>query len=352
MPMATNALMHSGRYAQALSVWGDFSAHARARGDVVGLALAHAFRAATHWHAGSLDEAIADADLSMHVGPARVSALTAAFALAFKIEALVLRGELNEARTALAGAAGPEDQLPSPIVLSARGRLRFAEGRMLEALEDMRLVGRVVEQWQTANSALAPWRAEAALALRALGKTAQARELIAEEVAVARRWGDPWLLGQALRAQALVGPPEDRLAVLEEAVTVLRVSEARLELARTLLELGVALGDTGLPGPAREALREALELATECAAPAIAERARDALIAAGGRPRRAAASGPLALTPTERRVARIAAAGVPNREIAQTLFVTEKTIETHLASAYRKLGIRARGQLAGALSGP
>ncbi len=349
---ATNALMHSGRYAQALSVWGDFSAHARARGDVVGLALAHAFRAATHWHAGSLDEAIADADLSMHVGPARVSALTAAFALAFKIEALVLRGELNEARTALAGAAGPEDQLPSPIVLSARGRLRFAEGRMLEALEDMRLVGRVVEQWQTANSALAPWRAEAALALRALGKTAQARELIAEEVAVARRWGDPWLLGQALRAQALVGPPEDRLAVLEEAVTVLRVSEARLELARTLLELGVALGDTGLPGPAREALREALELATECAAPAIAERARDALIAAGGRPRRAAASGPLALTPTERRVARIAAAGVPNREIAQTLFVTEKTIETHLASAYRKLGIRARGQLAGALSGP
>ena len=57
---ATNALMHSGRYAQALAVWGDFSAHARARGDVVGPALAHAFRAATHWHAGALDEAIAD----------------------------------------------------------------------------------------------------------------------------------------------------------------------------------------------------------------------------------------------------------------------------------------------------
>ncbi len=347
---ATNALMHSGRYAQALSVWSDFSAYARARGDVVGLALAHAFRAATHWHAGSLDEAIADADLAMHVGPARVSALTSAFALAFKIEALVLRGELEEARTALARAAGPADQLPSAIVLSARGRLRFAEGRMLEALEDMRVVGRLVEQWQTTNSTLAPWRAEAALALHALGEEAEARQLIADEVIVARRWGDPWLLGQALRTHALVGPPGERVTMLDEAVGLLRSSEARLELARTLLELGVVHADAGRTGPAREALREALELAAECAAPAVVERARGALIAAGGRPRRAAATGPLALTPTERRVARIAAAGVPNREIAQTLFVTEKTVETHLASAYRKLGIRARGQLAGALS--
>src|SRR5581483_12004901 len=127
---------------------------------------------------------------------------------------------------ALAGAAGPEDQLPSPIILSTRGRLRFAEGRMLEAAEDMRLVGRIVEQWQTANSALAPWRAEAALALHALGEEAEARELIATEVRVARRWGDPWLLGQALRAQALVGPPGERLSVLGEAVELLRGSEA------------------------------------------------------------------------------------------------------------------------------
>ncbi len=349
---ATNALMHCGRYAQAQAVWGDFIAHARERGDVVGLSLAHAFRAAAHWRAGSLDGAVADVDLAMHVGPAHVSALTAAFALAFKIEALVLRGELDEARVALARATGPEDQLPSPIVLSARGRLRFAEGRMVEALEDMRLVGRMVAQWQTANSTLAPWRAEAALALHALGEEAEARELIAAEVTVARAWGDPWLLGQALRAQALVGPPDELLGRLDEAVELLRSSEARLELALTLLQLGVAHAEAHLTGPARTALREAFELAAECAAPAVAERARDALIAAGGRPRRAAATGPLALTPTERRVARIAAAGAPNREIAQTLFVTEKTVETHLASAYRKLGIRARGQLAGALSAP
>jgi DNA-binding CsgD family transcriptional regulator len=347
---ATNALMHSGHYRQAIAVWGDFMAHARARGDVVGVSLAHAFRAAAHWHAGSLDEAIADADLSMHIGPARVSALTAAFALAFKAEALVLRGDLDAARTTVARAAGPEDQLPSPILLSARGRLRLAEGRLVDALEDMRLVGRLVEQWMSDNTALAPWRAEAALALHGLGETAEARELIAREVADARGWGDPWLLGQALRAQALVGPEAERISVLGDAVALLRASEARLELGLALLELGVAQHASGHARPARQALREVLELATDCAAPAVADRARIALIAAGGRPRRAAATGPLALTPTERRVARIAASGAGNREIAQTLFVTEKTIETHLASAYRKLGIRARGQLAAALT--
>jgi DNA-binding CsgD family transcriptional regulator len=133
-------------------------------------------------------------------------------------------------------------------------------------------------------------------------------------------------------------------------VALLRASEARLELALALLELGVAQHASGHARSARQALREVLELATDCAAPAVADRARAALIAAGGRPRRAAATGPLALTPTERRVARLAASGAGNREIAQTLFVTEKTIETHLASAYRKLGIRARGQLAAALT--
>ena len=245
---------------------------------------------------------------------------------------------------------GPRISCPVPILLSARGRLRLAEGRLLDALEDMRLVGRLVEQWMSDNTALAPWRAEAALALHGLGETDEARELIAREVADARRWGDPWLLGQALRAQALVGPEGERISVLGEAVALLRASEARLELALALLELGVAQHASGLRWSARQALREVLELATDCAAPAVADRARAALIAAGGRPRRAAATGPLALTPTERRVARLAASGAGNREIAQTLFVTEKTIETHLASAYRKLGIRARGQLAAALT--
>ena len=131
---------------------------------------------------------------------------------------------------------------------------------------------------------------------------------------------------------------------------MLRPSEARLELARALAELGIAESDADQRPVARDHLREATEIAEECAAPGVAQRARTALIAAGGRPRRSAATGPLALTPTERRIARLAADGTSNRRIAQSLFITEKTVETHLANTYRKLGIRVRGELAGALA--
>ena len=73
--------------------------------------------------------------------------------------------------------------------------------------------------------------------------------------------------------------------------------------------------------------------------------------AAGARPRSAARSGPGSLTPSERRVAKLAAEGRTNREIAQTLYVTPKTVEVHLSRAYRKLGVGSRRELLPALSG-
>ncbi|HEX5225033.1 MAG TPA: LuxR C-terminal-related transcriptional regulator, partial [Solirubrobacteraceae bacterium] len=347
---AASALILSGRYAQSIAVCDDFIAHARARGDLPGLALAHAFRASGHWHAGSLDQALAESELATGLAPPAVAAVASSFALTFRIEALVLRGDIEQARMTLPAATGPADQLPSALLLSARGRLRLAEGRTLEALEDMRAVGGLLDRWQAPNSAFAPWRAEAALALHSMGDLGGARKLIEDELHSAGRWGDPWLLGQAMRAQALVGAVARRIPVLDDAVEVLRPSEARLELARALAELGIAEGEAGRRRVAREHLREATEIAEECAAPAVAQRARQALIAAGGRPRRSAATGPLALTPTEDRIARLAAEGMSNRRIAQSLFITEKTVETHLANAYRKLGIRVRGELAAALT--
>ncbi len=346
---AVGALILSGRYAQSIAVCDEFIAHARARGDLPGLAVAHAFRASGHWHAGSLQEALADSELATQLAPPEVAAVAAAFALAFRIEALVLRGDLDEARMTLPSATGPADQLPTALLLSARGRLRLAEGRLVEAVEDMRAVGRLVDRWQAPNSAFAPWRAEAAIALHAMGDHSGAQQLIDDEVRSAGKWGDPWLLGQAMRAQALVGPAGRRIPILGEAVELLRPSEARLELARTLAELGMAEHEAGLGRVVREHLREATEIAEGCGAPAVAQRARAGLIAAGGRPRRAAATGPPSLTPTEHRIARLAADGTTNRRIAQSLFITEKTVETHLASAYRKLGIRVRGELTDAL---
>ena len=82
----------------------------------------------------------------------------------------------------------------------------------------------------------------------------------------------------------------------------------------------------------------------------LEERALQELLAAGARPRRAPASGRAALTPSELRVAELAAAGHTNRDIAQRLFVTQKTVEAHLARTFRKLGIESRAQLAAALT--
>ncbi|HJT03138.1 MAG TPA: helix-turn-helix transcriptional regulator, partial [Pseudonocardiaceae bacterium] len=96
-------------------------------------------------------------------------------------------------------------------------------------------------------------------------------------------------------------------------------------------------------------LRRALDLAARCGATPLVERAREEALAAGARPRRPWASGVHALTPSELRVARLAAQAMSNREIAQALFITTKTVSDHLTSAYRKLNISSRDQLATAM---
>jgi DNA-binding NarL/FixJ family response regulator len=140
--------------------------------------------------------------------------------------------------------------------------------------------------------------------------------------------------------------------LLEEAVAVLEASSARLEHARALAALGATLRRARRPGEAREPLRRALELAAACDATGLAEHVRTELYASGARPRTDALAGAAALTASERRVAELAATGETNRDVAQALFVTPKTVEVHLSNAYRKLGIRSRRELAAALAEP
>ena len=142
----------------------------------------------------------------------------------------------------------------------------------------------------------------------------------------------------------------EALAWLEEAAALLDGSTARLEQAKALTALGRALRADRRPSEAREPLQRAVELAEACGAGRIGEVARAELAASGARPRRTALSGVAALTPSEERVARLAADGMTNREVAQQLFVTPKTVEVHLSNAYRKLGIRSRRELADALA--
>jgi DNA-binding NarL/FixJ family response regulator len=192
-------------------------------------------------------------------------------------------------------------------------------------------------------------RSGAAQALLRLGEHERARDLAEAELADARVFAAPRALGIALRIAGLARGGEQGLELLGESVAALRSSPALLERAHSLAEFGAALRRAGQRAAAKEPLAEALDLAAHCGARPLAARAREELKATGARPRREWRTGVEALTPSELRVARLAAEGRSNREIAHELYVTLKTIEGHLARAYAKLGIDGRGQLADAL---
>ena len=198
-----------------------------------------------------------------------------------------------------------------------------------------------------ANGTWVAWRCHAAAAHAALderdaGARRWPRSRSRSRAASARRD----TLGTALGVLGVVGGD---LAQLREACETLARSPLRVEHARALVELGVALDRGGHRDEARERLRDGLERAHRCGATALADRALDALVATGARPRRPALADADALTPSERRVSALAADGMTNKEIAQALFVTVNTVETHLRHSYRKLGINSRAQLAGRL---
>ncbi len=237
-------------------------------------------------------------------------------------------------------------------LLAARGRLRLAELRPAAALGNLLAAGDLFARLHVATPSAAPWRSDAALAQLALGARAEARTLAAEELALARAFNGPRTLGIALRAAGLAEGGRRGIELLRQAERVLERSGARLEHARAMADLGAALRRAGQRAESREILRPALDLAHRCGALALTERTRTELVAAGGRPRRLVLSGLDSLTPSERRAAQLAAAGLPNREIAQNLFITARTVEGHLTPAYQKLAITSREHLAAALAPP
>ena len=235
-------------------------------------------------------------------------------------------------------------------LLAARGRLRLAELRPAVALNDLLAAGELLSRLRITSPAIPPWRSDAALAQLALSATAEARALAAEEVTLAEAYNARRPLGIALRAAGLTEDGTRGIELLRQAVRVLEGSAARLEHARAMTDLGAALRRAGQRAESRETLRAALDLAHRCGALTLTERTRTELIAAGGRPRRLVLSGLDSLTPSERRVAQLAAAGLANRDIAQHLFITTRTVEGHLTHAYQKLAITSREQLPAALA--
>ena len=322
--------------------------NARNEGHATRQGIIHGLRAAIALAMGSLHDAEVEAETGMLLleEPHFVVLQLVATAIVVHVErgALETAAELAQTGGRLAVSG---NQVYAVEYMTARGRLRIAQDEVEAGVEDLLWCG----EQREAMGMLWPsdWKTFAAPALASLGEHARAAELAREQLEMARRVGAPGALGRSLRAAALATPDGDRLALLEEAVAVLENSAARLELAHALADLGAELNRLGRRREGRDVERRAISLAGDCGAVALVESARVELQAGPGRRARAELTGPNALTAAEWRVCRQAVEGHTNREIAEALFVTEKTIERHLSSAYQKLGIRSRFQLAAAI---
>lgn len=309
-----------------------------------------AFRSLSHYRQGYLLEAEADARSAL--GAAPPGSVFVPFALAHLAHALIERGDLDAAEAAVSEAGvsdGPVTSMLPALLAGAVMRLRAARGETDEAAKGLLETGAALVEMCIPSPSFLAWRSDAALCLLARGESDEARELVDEELRLARAFGAQRALGIALRVSGLVEGGGGGLELLRESAQVLDGSGARLEHARSLIEYGAALRRAGQRRAAREALENGLETARERAALPLVELAREELRASGARLRRDALRGRDALTGSELRVARMARDGMTNREIAQALFVTQKTVEAHLRNAYQKLDIPSRAGLTEAL---
>jgi DNA-binding CsgD family transcriptional regulator len=353
---AVVTLFRSGVLDEAVSIFDQAVAQARRRGDIFNLAFLLTWRGVCQTERGDLRAAVADLREALDLSVAHGTRLNWPYNIGFLAYALLEQGDADEAARVIDRGGFPEelplDQVHLVWFRLHRARVRIQTGRPEQGVEELRQVGETLRLLPFDNPGTAPWRSWAAEGLRLLDRNDEARVLAAEELAIARRWGDPQVIGAALRVLGLVEGGQAGIGPLSEAVEVLAGSEARLEYARALVDLGAALRRENRRTEARQRLREGVELALRCGAFGLAGRANEEIAATGARPRKVLQTGLDALTTSERRVGQLAAEGMTNKEIAQTLFVTIKTVEVHLSHAYRKLEISSRAQLENALLTP
>ncbi|MGI5131240.1 ATP-binding protein [Pseudonocardia sp. CA-107938] len=317
--------------------------------------------AATRWqralvrHArGDLRGAESDALASLEARD-KSAPFTVAMAVARLIGPLVDQGRLAEA-AALVVEHRIDGQLPpaqsAVVPLINRGRLRAANGEPGAARADLEEALRRLRAGRWLNPFEFDARIPLTTVLLALGDSDAAAELAEETLQRANALGVARAVGGALRVAGLVRGGRPGLDLLEQAVDVLAESPSLLWRAEALVDHGAALRRSGRRSAATTPLRDGMDLAHRCGATPLADRAADELRALGHRIHRRATTGADALTSSERRVAELAADGLTNKQIAQALFVTTRTVELHLSHSYAKLGITSRDGLAARLTDP
>ena len=258
------------------------------------------------------------------------------------------QGRLEDARRSagegLTMAEANGDQLFAAQCLSVLGLVELSDGRYAEAAEHLDRLARVQDEMGWRNPGLSGWHADLVEALLAVDREPDAAALTARLRADADRLGLPSTQALAARCRGLVlshrGDLAGAEAALLESLRRFEKIDVPLQRARTLMALGVLRRRLKQKARARENLHAAHELFVAHGAAAWAARAeheleRTAAVAAGEQ-----------LTSSERDVAALAASGATNREIADRLFISEKTVEAVLTRVYRKLAVRSRTQLA------
>jgi len=349
----TFSLLLADRYAQVRPLLDDSIAQARATGDAGRLAMGLRDRGWVALRRGDLRAAEGDARTALAATELPAPSMYRILNGSVLVTALVEEGELDAAveTLTLLDSEAESGYVTGAVLRLARGRLRVAQGRIGEGLEDFKGVGADLTRVLVTCPSFLPWRSEAALAQLTLGEHEAAGGLAEDELQLALAFGAPRALGVAKRAAGVVAGGERGESLLREAIDAFDQCEARLERARALADLGAMLRRRNRRTEARDLLREALDAADRMGAKRLAEQAETDLRATGARPRRVVLTGLDSLTASERRIAELASQGLTNREIAQSLFVTARTVEGHLTSIFRKLQLESRNELPAALAG-
>jgi DNA-binding CsgD family transcriptional regulator len=256
----------------------------------------------------------------------------------------LLQGDATRAAEILTGAEGSEFDMDPYLIPESLGWVALVEGDADAAKDHFASAAELAERCGAHNPAVTSWRAGCARALGKHGDLRSARDVAHQGVDLARTFGAPGPLAIALGGLA-AARPENSVELLDEAVIAADQSGEALLSITSRLELGRALRHRGEDQRAVDVLRAAGDLAHHFQSPAISDSVVTQLRACGSRPARLALRGIESLTPAQLRTVQLAAEGATNVEIAAALFISIKTVESHLARAYRKLGVKARTEL-------
>ncbi|MFF4127711.1 ATP-binding protein [Microbispora rosea] len=346
-PTLVMALVWAGRVDEA-AYWSEQVAlEARARASMTGQALAVTLLSDIAYRRGELRASLAHARDAVHFARGSQASGLHVAAVSCMARVLLERDELDVADALFdeVTAREPVHPLLQAALLEVQGRVAVARGDVREGLPALLEAGRQLLSAGVVNPACAGWRGQAALAYLRLGQRGPAHRLAEEELELARAWGAPDGIGRALSTASTTAEGTRRLDLLVEALSVLD-GPGGIERIRAMVRLGIALRAAGDTRRAHDTLSEAYDLADGCGAVRLATLAERNLATIGSRARGGQADGPSPLTAGERRVTDLVLRGMSNLQVATELSISKRTVDTHLARIYRKLGIHTRAELA------